>query len=164
MKLGNFKTLKRKVLFVLCIAMFLSVIPSLSFAITFVSTRSTLTNIRRGPGTKYDVSWKAWKYTPLRVIGEHGNWYKVKDFENDIGWIHKTATSIIPSVIVKTEMANFRTEPSMKSQEAFQVKLGHPFKFVQEINGWYKVVDLKGKTGWISKSVVWGFTKSQDLK
>ena len=46
-------------------------------------------NIRSGPGTGYAVLWQVGRYHPLNVIQKKGDWYKLRDFEGDTGWISK---------------------------------------------------------------------------
>ncbi|MDA3785329.1 MAG: SH3 domain-containing protein [Deltaproteobacteria bacterium] len=53
-----------------------------------VSVNRDDVNIRSGPSTKYRVTWQVGKGFPLKVIGSSGKWYKVRDFENDVGWIY----------------------------------------------------------------------------
>jgi len=48
-------------------------------------------NVRTGPGTNYKetASSPALQYYSFRVLTKNGEWIKVKDESNKIGWIHK---------------------------------------------------------------------------
>ena len=59
----------------------------------------TIANIRSGPGTNHEILCQAEKYYPLNLVKRSGNWYKVEDFEGDVGWIHKSLVNKVPSVI-----------------------------------------------------------------
>ena len=56
----------------------------------FVSLKSDDVNLRVGPSMNYPIELK---YTqndlPIEVIDEYDVWRKVKDHENNIGWLHK---------------------------------------------------------------------------
>ena len=68
-------------------------------------------NIRSGPGTDYEVIWKAAMYYPLKVAERDGDWVSIRDFENDEGWIHRSLLSDTPAVVVVTAKANLREGP-----------------------------------------------------
>ena len=39
------------------------------------------------------------KYLPVLIIDEHYNWRKIKDYENDLGWIHISQLSRTRSTV-----------------------------------------------------------------
>lgn len=47
-----------------------------------------MANIREGAGMDYEVSWRAEKECSMKVLETDGNWYKVSDGEEALGWIH----------------------------------------------------------------------------
>ena len=46
-------------------------------------------NVRSGPGTNFDVVFKAVKGVPFKVIGRKGDWIHIQHVDGDTGWIHK---------------------------------------------------------------------------
>ena len=46
-------------------------------------------NVRSGPGTNYDVVFKAVKGVPFKVLERKGNWIHIRHVDGDTGWIHK---------------------------------------------------------------------------
>ena len=53
------------------------------------SLKNNKTNVRLGPDISYPIKWKyKKKYLPVKILDKHYNWRKIKDFENDTGWIH----------------------------------------------------------------------------
>ena len=54
----------------------------------FVSIKGNPVNLRQGPGTQYPalltfkrVGW------PVEILDENSNWRKIRDYDDDIGWI-----------------------------------------------------------------------------
>ena len=114
-------------------------------------------NIRSGPGTDHEILWSVGKYYPLDVIKKSGNWYKTRDFENDVGWIFHTLTKKIPTIIVKVPLVNIRKGPGTSFRVFFQAEKGVSFKLLDEKAKWFKVKHTDGEIGWIHKSMVWGY-------
>ena len=112
-------------------------------------------NIRSGPGTKYGILCQAERYYPINVIKKSGNWYEVKDFEGDIGWIHKSLVNKISSVITTNPKCNIRSGPGMEYQILFISKEGVPFKVIKKKSNWIHIQHAEGHKGWIHKSLVW---------
>lgn len=118
--------------------------------------------LRAGPGTKYTAKWQYGDGFPLKIITRKGNWLKVTDFENDTGWIFKKYISKTPHMIVKvnkgkTRKINIRSGPGTKYKIVGQAYYGVVFKTVSQKSGWAKVKHESGLTGWIKRSLLWGF-------
>ncbi|RLC28224.1 MAG: hypothetical protein DRH32_09400 [Deltaproteobacteria bacterium] len=114
-----------------------------------------IANIRSGPGTKYDIIWKVEKYHPFMVIKKSGSWYRIKDFEQDEGWIHKSLVSDIRTVITRKNKCNVRSGPATSYDILFTVEKGVPFKVLERRNNWIHVQHADGDRGWIHKSLIW---------
>ena len=112
-------------------------------------------NIRAKPETSSDTLWQVEKYYPLQVIEKKGGWYRVKDFEGDGGWIHRSLVDDTPSVIVKVKLANIRSNAGTQYDLVFDANKGTPFKVIETQDRWLKVQHVDGDTGWIFKSLVW---------
>ena len=55
----------------------------------FLSLKNNEVNVRIGPSKKYPVQYTyKKKYLPLEVLDKFDTWRKIKDFENNSGWIH----------------------------------------------------------------------------
>ena len=55
-------------------------------------------NIRSGPGKNHEILWSVGKYYPLDTLKKSGNWYKIRDFEGDEGWIFHSLVKKIPTI------------------------------------------------------------------
>ena len=92
-----------------------------SFAFAeMVSIRGENVNMRSGPGTKHEVLWKIGQGFPLQVTQKSGAWYKVRDFEGSVGWVHQDVTTKEAHAVVQANKGsnkniNIRSTPSTKS-------------------------------------------------
>jgi SH3-like domain-containing protein len=130
--------------------------------ITMVSVGGEKVNLRKGPSTQYPVTWELGKGFPLRVIGSKGNWLKVSDFEGDVGWIYKNLASKKPHLIVKTNKKNrarinIRSGPGTKYKVVGKAEYGVVFETLKRGDGWVKVRHETGMSGWVKRSLLWGW-------
>jgi SH3-like domain-containing protein len=114
-------------------------------------------NIRSGPGTNHEILWSVGKYYPVDTVKKSGNWYKIRDFEDDEGWVFHSLLKKIPTVIVKAPLINVREGPGTKSRVVFQAEKGVSFKRVGKKGNWLKVQHADGEVAWIHKSLIWGY-------
>jgi SH3-like domain-containing protein len=120
-----------------------------------LAVTSSVANIRSGPGTKYQIVWKVEKYHPIEVIETSGDWYHFRDFENDEGWIHKSLTGKIPTVITDSDECNIRSGPATSHKIVFKVEKGIPFKVIGRQGKWIHIEHADGDRGWIYSTLVW---------
>jgi SH3-like domain-containing protein len=130
--------------------------------IKMVSVAGEKLNMRKGPSTRYSVKWELGKGFPLRVIGSQGSWLKVSDFENDVGWVYKNLVNRSPHLIVKVnkkskQRANIRSGPGTKYKIVGKAEYGVVFKTLKRGDGWVKVQHEDGMTGWVKRSLLWGW-------
>jgi len=119
-------------------------------------------NMRSGPGTRYRVMWELGNGFPLSVLKRSGQWYRVRDFEGTIGWIHRDVVKKTPHMIVKVhkksrKRINVRSGPGTKYRIVAKAYYGVVFKTLQQKNGWVNVQHEKGVTGWVKRSLLWGW-------
>lgn len=120
-----------------------------------LAVSGTTANVRSGPGTDRAVIWQVEKYHPIQVIKVSGSWYQFKDFENDIGWLHKSLVNKISTVITNKTKCNIRGGPGVKHAILFTVERGIPFKVEKRQKQWIQIQHADGDTGWIHQSLVW---------
>lgn len=114
-----------------------------------------IANVRSGPGTQFDVLWQVEKYHPFTIVQKKDDWYEIKDFENDMAWLHQSLLDKVDGVITIKEKCNIRSRPDTNSQVLFTVEKGVPFKVVERQENWIKVEHADGDAGWIYKTLVW---------
>jgi SH3-like domain-containing protein len=127
-----------------------------------ISIKGDKINLRKGPGTKYSILWEYGNGYPLQIVKKNGNWIKVKDFEKDSGWIHKSLLNYNPHVIVKVNRRNMgkiniRKGPSTSQPIVGKAQYGVVFKTLNRKSGWINVEHESGLNGWIKESLLWGY-------
>jgi len=122
-----------------------------------LSVAVTEANVRAGPGMSHEILWTAEKYYPVDTLKRSGNWYKIRDFERDIGWIHRSLLKKIPAVIVKGALVNVREGPGTRFRVLLQAERGASFKLLRKKGKWFKVKHADGEVGWIHKNLLWGY-------
>lgn len=120
-----------------------------------MSVSVPVANVRSGPGTQYDLLWRVEKFHPLEVKKRSESWCFFQDFEGDTGWINQSLVQNIPSVIVKSDLANIRSGPGTTYDILFTIEKGVPFKILNRQGNWIHIEHGDGDRGWIHDSLVW---------
>lgn len=121
-----------------------------------VSVAKPEINMRAGPGTRYPTLWKLDHGYPLEVMQTQGKWFKVRDFEKDIGWVYRPLVSKTAYVIVKSRSANVRQAPNLRAGILGKVEYGVVLRQLAHRDGWVKVHRQGKPTGWIARQLLWG--------
>jgi len=141
--------------FLLCFVSFFFMNP-LSSDAKMVSIIKEGVNIRSGPSTSAQVQWQVDKGFPLKVIESKGKWYKVRDFENDVGWVYAPLTIRKNYLVVKRPVINVRSKPAVNSPIVSKAEYGVVFHSLAESGEWVKVRHESGVTGWVARRLLWG--------
>ena len=138
---------------VLCVVFF-----SVSLAqARMVSIDGNSVNLRAGPGKHYRVIWELGHGYPLRVLATRGDWVRVRDFENDSGWVYRNLLSDEGYVIVRKHMVNLRSGPGRKYRLVGRAAYGVVFKVMETQGKWVRVRHQNGVSGWVFRSLLWGW-------
>lgn len=112
--------------------------------------------VRSGPGAKFEIAWeKLDKNYPLLVLEKKESWFYVRDYENDVGWIHKSYVGNTTTVITKKDGCNIRSGPGQKHHIIFTVDNGVPFKVLKRDGKWLNIQHSDGDKGWVHENLVW---------
>ncbi len=111
--------------------------------------------IRAGAGNNFDVVWRAEKYYPFMLVKKSGDWYLIKDFEGDEGWVHKSLVGTTETVITSKPKSIFRAEPKPDAKVLFTIGSGIPFKVLKHNGKWLLVEHADGDKGWVLNTMVW---------
>lgn len=147
--------IQRRTFFLFVFVLFFVLSTETAIAAERLSVSVNKANIRAKPETSSDTLWQVEKYYPLLVVEKKGDWYRIKDFEGDMGWIHSSLVDDTPSVIVKVKLANIRSDAGTQYDLVFDANKGTPFKVIEKRERWLKVQHVDGDSGWIFKSLVW---------
>ena len=125
-----------------------------AMAADFVSVKNDGVNLRSGPATNDEILFQLPAGYPLQVLSKQGKWLKVRDFENDKGWIYASLVSRTRYVIVKVKDGNVRSGPGTKYDKVGKVVRDVILRSTDRKGDWVKISHPK-LTGWIHKSLVW---------
>jgi SH3-like domain-containing protein len=113
-------------------------------------------NVRTGPGANYPTSMELFPGYPLKVLSKEGEWYKVSDFEDDAGWVHKGIVKKCDTVIVISDKSiNMRAEDSATSPVVADVDRGVVLTKLASKGKWTQVRHGGGTTGWVYSPLLW---------
>lgn len=154
--------MKKKKTLLLLVLLLLFVVQSTTAVAAMVSISGDGINMRSGPGTKYKIMWKLGSGFPLKVLKKKGSWLRVQDFEGTIGWVHKNVVRKKGHMIVKVhkkskKRINVRSGPGTNNRIVAKAHYGVVFRTLVQKRGWVKVQHEKGVTGWVKRSLLWGF-------
>ena len=128
------------------------------------SLKNNKVNVRLGPSKTYPVKFiYKNKYLPVMIIDEHYNWRKIKDYENDLGWVHISQLSRTRSAVTTKNNEVIFTSPTIFSKPKARLEI-HQILIINECNeNWCKVKNSK-INGWIKKNHLWGVEKDEIIK
>ncbi len=122
----------------------------------FSSLKNSEVNLRQGPSFDYPIklTYKK-KYLPVIITDESETWRKIKDFENNSGWIHISQLSKRKSAINIKEDSIIYKKPTLYSKPIVRLEVGRLLIIKKCEDKWCKVVtgDI---TGWVKKNTLWG--------
>lgn len=122
----------------------------------FVSLKKTQVNVRRGPGLTHRIDWVFTRAgMPLRITAEYEHWRRVEDETGEGGWVQYAMLSGARSVLVKTDMAEFRGSGDSAAEVAFQAERGVIGRLLECQPDWCRVM-VDGNKGWAAKTDLWG--------
>ena len=122
----------------------------------FLTLRNDKVNLRQGPSFDYPVKiFYKKKFLPVLVLDRSDNFRKIKDHENNSGWIHISQLSKKKAAIVINDKLILFNSPTVYSNPVAILKKGRLLKIKKCKNEWCKVVtgDFKG---WVKKESLWG--------
>ena len=140
---------------------FLTFFINLSFASEgdfFLSLKKNEVNLRQGPSLEYPIKliYKK-KYLPVIILDKSGPFRKIKDFENNSGWIHISLLSKKKSAINTKNNSIIYKKPTIFSKPIAKLETGRLILIKKCKINWCKITSGK-YTGWIDKSYLWGKT------
>ena len=149
---------KEKV-FILILIFFLTLFCSISKANEnkiFLSLKNQEVNLSQGPSFEYPIKlvYKK-KYLPLIIIDKSEAWRKVKDIENNSGWIHISQLSKRKSGINIKNHSIIYKKPTIYSKPIAKLEIGRLVLVKKCKINWCKITTGNFE-GWIFKDYLWG--------
>jgi len=127
-----------------------------SESINFLSLKNNEVNVRVGPSKEYPIKFiYKKKYLPLEVLDKSETWRKIKDFENNSGWIHISQLSKKKSAINIKNNSIIYKKPTIYSKPIVKLEAGRLVLIKKCKTKWCKITS-GGYSGWIFKDSLWG--------
>tara|TARA_B100001029_G_C14708633_1_gene258805 strand:- start:52 stop:498 length:447 start_codon:yes stop_codon:yes gene_type:complete len=122
----------------------------------FLTLRYEKVNLRQGPSQKYPVKiiYKK-KFLPVLIQDQSDNFRKVRDHENNTGWIHISQLSKKKAAIVIDEKLIMFKNSTIYSKPIAILKRGRLTKIIKCKKIWCKAKSGEYK-GWLKKDSLWG--------
>ena len=126
--------------------------------INFLSLKNNEVNLRQGPSLKYPIKLTYnKKYLPVIILDKSETWRKIKDFENNSGWIHVSQLSKKNSAInIKNNSILFK-KPTIYSKPIAKLEAGRLVLIKKCKIKWCKI-SSGNYVGWVFKNTLWGKT------
>ena len=125
----------------------------------FLSLKKNEANVRVGPSRDYPIKYTyKKKYLPLEILDKFENWKKIKDFENNSGWIHTSLLSKKKSAINIKNNSILYKKSTIFSEPIAKLETGRLVLIKKCKVKWCKITSGK-YTGWIEKKYLWGKIK-----
>ena len=122
----------------------------------FLTLRYDKVNLRQGPSREYPIKiFYKKKFLPVLIQDKSDNFRKVRDHENNNGWIHVSQLSKKKAAIVIDEELILFKNPTIYSKPIAILKKGRLSKIIKCKDTWCKAKSGKYK-GWLKKDGLWG--------
>ena len=122
----------------------------------FLSLKNNEVNLRQGPSFKYPIKliYKK-KYLPVLILDKSETWRKIKDFNNNSGWIHVSQLSKKKTALNFKNNSILYKNPTIYSKPIAKLESGR-LVLIQKCNQKWCKISSGEFIGWINKSFLWG--------
>ena len=122
----------------------------------FLSLKNNEVNLRQGPSFKYPIKliYKK-KYLPVLILDTSETWRKIKDFNNNYGWIHVSQLSKKKTALNFKNNSVLYKNPTIYSKPIAKLESGR-LVLIKKCNQKWCKISSGEFIGWINKSFLWG--------
>ena len=122
----------------------------------FLTLRNDKVNLRQGPSFDYPVKiFYKKKFLPVLIQDKSDNFRKVKDHENNSGWIHVSQLSKKKAAITTDDNLILFSNSTFYSNPIAVLKKGRLVRIDKCKEKWCKIKTGEFK-GWMQKKSLWG--------
>ena len=122
----------------------------------FLTLRYDKVHLRQGPSHEYPIKiFYKKKFLPVLIQDQSDNFRKIRDHENNVGWIHISQLSKKKAAIVIEDELIVFNNPTIYSKPRVVLNKGRLCLIAKCENEWCKVKVDKYK-GWVKKDSLWG--------
>ena len=122
----------------------------------YLTLRSDKVNLRQGPSFDYPVKiiYKK-KFLPVIIQEKFDNFRKIKDHENNSGWIHISQLSKKKAALVLNDNTIIFSNDTIYSKPLARLEKGKLVMVKKCQLDWCKI-KVDGYSGWVNKQNLWG--------
>ncbi|WP_406622406.1 SH3 domain-containing protein [Acidovorax sp. SDU_ACID1] len=132
-------------------------LPAIAQAREFVSIHGNTVNVRTQPTTRSATAWELGRGYPLQVEQRKGQWLKVRDHEETLGWVFAPLTAKTPHRVVTARTANLRAGPGTQHKRVGQLEQHEVMRTLGRSGTWAQVQRASGQKGWVAQRLTWGW-------
>mgnify|MGYP006147881615 FL=1 len=122
----------------------------------FLTLRNGQVNLRQGPSFDYPVKiFYKKKFLPVLIQDKSENFRKIRDHENNSGWIHISQLSKKKAAITTDDDLILFSNSTIYSNPVALLKKGRLVRIKKCKDNWCKINSGKFK-GWLQRKSLWG--------
>ena len=122
----------------------------------FLTLRFNNVNLRQGPSKDYPIKiFYKKKYLPILILDTSGNWRKIKDHEDNTGWIHRSQLSKKKAALILNDKVLMFKNSTMFSRPLAVLEKGRLCLVYKCKNDWCKI-KVDKYSGWVKKKSLRG--------
>ncbi len=122
----------------------------------FLTLRNDKVNLRQGPSFDYPVKiFYKKKFLPVLIQDQSDNFRKVRDHENNSGWVHISQLSKKKAAITVDDNLILFSSSTIYSNPIAILKKGRLVRINKCKDQWCKIFTGEFK-GWLKKKSLWG--------
>jgi len=122
----------------------------------FLTLRNNTTNLRQGPSFDYPIKiFYKKKYLPVLVQDISDNFRKIRDHENNTGWIHISQLSKKKAALTLDDQVIMFKNTTMFSAPLAVLEKGR-LCLISKCNDEWCKIETEKYTGWVKKQSLWG--------
>jgi len=122
----------------------------------FLTLRNKKVNLRQGPSFEYPIKiFYQKKYLPVLIQDKSDNFRKIRDHENNSGWIHISQLSKKKAALNIDENLLLFRNPTIFSKPIALLQKGKLCIILKCKLQWCKI-EVESYTGWVKNESLWG--------
>ena len=122
----------------------------------FLTLKYNKVNLRQGPSKDYPVKiFYKKKYLPVLIFDSSDNYRKIRDHENNTGWIHISQLSKKKAALVNNDQMVMFKNSTIFSKPLVVLEKGRLCVILKCNDEWCKIKTDK-YSGWVERENLWG--------
>lgn len=126
----------------------------------FVTIKFNEVNARKGPSKDFPIDWVfVSAKEPVEIIEEYGQWRKIRDIQDEGGWVHSSGLSGKRSVIIiAKEKISLLSSPKESASLLAYLEPQLRCELIKQEKDWCKI-SCNNYKGWVQSEYLWGIYK-----